>query len=249
MKRARLRRRLKRILRHPAVIASIAVLVCCLGYQAVRLAQKAAGNGTDPSAPAGFVIPVYDGAPYAEINGNEPFFTDLPLTAEAYEDYSPLDSLGRCGPATACLGPETMPAEERGPIGMITPSGWQTVRYDDLIEDKYLYNRCHLIAYILSGENDNPLNLITGTRYLNTAGMLPFEVKVADYILATGNHVLYRVTPVFQGDDLVAGGVLIEAMSVEDRGSGVRFNVYVFNVQPGIEIDYRTGESQRAPSP
>ncbi len=138
-----------------------------------------------------------------------------------------------------------MPTEERGEIGMIRPSGWHTVRYDDLIEDKYLYNRCHLIAYSLAGENDNELNLITGTRYINIDGMLPFEIETADYILATGNHVLYRVTPCFFENDLVATGVLIEAYSVEDNGRGLAFNVFAFNIQPGVIIDYRTGNSSR----
>ena len=157
-----------------------------------------------------------------------------------------MDRLGRCGPATACLGRETMPTEERGPIGMIRPSGWHTVRYDDLIEDKYLYNRCHLIAYMLAGENDNERNLITGTADMNVAGMFPFELETANYILNTGNHVLYRVTPCFAGNDLVASGVLMEAYSIEDNGRGLSFNVFVFNIQPGIVIDYRTGYSRRA---
>lgn len=191
----------------------------------------------------------YAGTPYVEINGNVPFFTKDDLTTEAYESYAPLDSLGRCGPAMACLGPETLPTEERGPIGAVRPSGWHTVRYDDLIEDKFLYNRCHLIAYMLSAENDNERNLITGTRYFNTEGMLPLELQVASYIARTENHVLYRVTPIFEGDNLLASGVEIEAQSVEDHGVDIRFHVFVFNVQPGIEIDYRTGDSRRIRDP
>ena len=201
------------------------------------------GTGAYPASD--FVIPQYAGSVYVEINGNIPFFLESDITAEAYEEYSPLDRLGRCGPATACLGRETMPTEERGEIGMIKPSGWHTVRYDDLIEDKYLYHRCHLIAYMLAGENDNERNLITGTGYMNVAGMLPFEIEVSDYILDTGNHVLYRVTPCYRGDDLVASGVLMEAYSVEDDGRGLTFNVFVFNIQPGVIIDYRTGNSSR----
>ena len=194
---------------------------------------------------ADFVIPQYSGSDYVEINGNIPFFRESDITTEAYEEYSPLDRLGRCGPATACLSRELMPTEERGEIGMIKPSGWHTVRYDDLIEDKYLYHRCHLIAYMLAGENDNKLNLITGTGYMNVSGMLPFEIETAEYILDTGNHVLYRVTPCFFEDDLVASGVLMEAYSVEDNGRGLSFNVFIFNIQPGIVIDYKTGNSRR----
>ena len=153
------------------------------------------------------------------------------------------DLLGRCGPAEACVGQELMPTEERGAIGMVKPSGWHTVRYDGVVDGKYLYNRCHLIGYQLTGENANERNLITGTRYLNVEGMLPFENQVADYVEETGNHVLYRSTPVFKGLELVARGVQIEAWSVEDGGAGVCFNVYCYNVQPGVEIDYATGES------
>ncbi|MCR4963613.1 MAG: DNA/RNA non-specific endonuclease [Firmicutes bacterium] len=190
-------------------------------------------------------IPAYSGAPYVEINGNRPGFTRADLTTKAYESYSDLDILGRCGMARANLGRETMPRGERSPIGQIKPSGWHTVKYDG-IDGKYLYNRCHLIAYCLSGENANEKNLITGTRYLNTQGMLAFENMVADYITETGNHVLYRVTPVFHGVNLLATGVQIEALSVEDRGEGICFNVFLYNVQPGIVIDYRDGESRPA---
>ena len=222
-------------------------VVVLLGVFALRTFQRTKPSILESSlhSAADFRIPEYDGSVYAEINGNVPFFQESDVTAAPYEEYSPLDRLGRCGPAMACLGRETMPTEERGPIGMIKPSGWHTVRYDDLIEDKYLYHRCHLIAYMLSGENDNELNLITGTGYMNVSGMLPFEIETAEYILDTGNHVLYRVTPCFRDNDLVAAGVLMEAYSVEDDGRGLAFNVFVFNVQPGIVIDYRTGNSSR----
>jgi len=190
-------------------------------------------------------IPLYAGQPYAEINGSIPFFTENELTTEAFEYYSPLDELGRCGYTCANICEEIMPTEPRGPIGMIKPSGWHTVRYDDLIEDHYLYNRCHLIGYQLAGENDNVQNLITGTRYMNVDGMQPFEDRVAAYVRRTGNHVLYRVTPIFEGKNLVASGVLMEALSVEDNGDGLAFCVFVFNVQPGILIDYATGDSSR----
>lgn len=187
--------------------------------------------------------PVYTGEAYVIINGNTPFFTDTDITSQAYEDYSPLDPLNRPGVATACLGIETMPAEgeTRGEIGMIKPAGWHTVKYPDVISDLYLYNRCHLIGWQLSGENANELNLITGTRYLNVTGMLPFENKVADYIQQTDNHVLYRVTPVYTGNNLICDGLLMEARSVEDNN--LSFCVYCYNVQPGITIDYETGDS------
>lgn len=187
-------------------------------------------------------IPEYSGNPYVELNGNVPYFTDEELTITAFELYSELDSLGRCGAGYANICQEIMPTEERGSIGMVKPTGWHTVKYD-CIADRYLYNRCHLIGYQLAGENANEKNLITGTRYLNVDGMLPFENEVADYVNDTDNHVLYRVTPVFSGDNLVASGVIIEAKSVEDNGAGVQFNVYCYNVQPGVNIDYATGDS------
>lgn len=181
--------------------------------------------------------------PYIKVNGNVPRFSDEEKkTAAAFENYSDLDALGRCGVAFACVGKETMPTEERGPIGSIKPSGWRSVKYD-FVDGKYLYNRCHLIGYQLTAENANEKNLITGTRYLNTKGMLPFENMVADYVKETGNHVLYRVTPVFEGKNLVASGVYMEAYSVEDDGDGICFYVYVFNRQPGVKIDYLTGDS------
>lgn len=187
-------------------------------------------------------VPDYYGEPYVEVNGNEPEFDQDELTTEAFESYSELDDLGRCGVAEACVGEEIMPTEERGKIGQVRPTGWQTVKYEQ-VEGHYLYNRCHLIGYQLSGENANESNLITGTRYMNTVGMLPFENEVAEYVHETENHVMYRVTPVFLGDDLVASGVQMEAESVEDNGAGVSFNVYVYNIQPEITIDYATGDN------
>ena len=188
-------------------------------------------------------IPNYSGIPYYQINNGIPNFAESDINCESFEYYSQLDSLGRCGVATANISNELMPTEERGNIGHIKPSGWHTVKYPELISDRYLYNRCHLIAYSLCGENDNERNLITGTRYMNVSGMLPFENDVLSYIERTNNHVLYRVTPCFVGTELVARGVQIEAYSVEDNGKGICINVYVYNVQPGIEIDYATGDS------
>lgn len=188
------------------------------------------------------ILPPFSGQPYAEINGNEPFFTAEELSYEPFETYSELDSLGRCGPAFALISRDTMPSEERGDIRDILPSGWKWAKYD-FIEYEYLYNRCHLIAYALSGENDNPLNLITGTRYLNYEGMRPFEGKIASYVYRTSSPVLYRVTPVFRGNELVARGVLLEAASVED--DGLSFCVYCYNVQPGVIINYATGDSHK----
>ena len=181
--------------------------------------------------------------PYTVVNDNIPTFTKDEITTESFEHYSDLDDLGRCGPASACIGIDLMPTEERGAIGQVKPSGWQTVKYD-IVDGKYLFNRCHLIGYQLSGENANEKNLITGTRYLNVDGMLPFENQVADYVKETEYHVMYRVTPVFEGDNLVAAGVQMEAYSVEDAGDGVCFNIFAYNVQPGVVIDYATGESR-----
>lgn len=187
-------------------------------------------------------IPAYSGTPYTEVNGNQPYFTEEELTTQSFETYSELDSLGRCGMAYANVGQDLMPTEPRGEIGAVKPSGWHLVKYDN-VDGKYLYNRCHLIAYMLAAENANPQNLITGTRYLNVQGMLPFETKVCDYVKNTGNHVLYRVTPIFDGDNLLADGVLMEAYSVEDAGEGICFCVFAYNVQPGIGIDYATGDN------
>ena len=187
-------------------------------------------------------IPAYSGTPYTEVNGNQPYFTEEELTTQSFETYSELDSLGRCGMAYANVGQDLMPTEPRGEIGAVKPTGWHLVKYDN-VDGKYLYNRCHLIAYMLAAENANPQNLITGTRYLNVQGMLPFETKVCDYVKNTGNHVLYRVTPIFDGDNLLADGVLMEAYSVEDAGEGISFCVFAYNVQPGIGIDYATGDN------
>ena len=191
-------------------------------------------------------IPAFAGEASVVVNNNVPFFTDAERLAwvPGTEVYPDLDALDRCGTVYACVGPESMPGAgmERGAIGMVKPSGWQTVKYPELIEDLYLYNRCHLIGWQLGGENANESNLITGTRYLNMSGMLPYENRVGDYVKQTGNHVLYRVTPYFVGDELVARGVLIEAEAVED--ATMRFCVWCYNVQPGIEIDYATGDSK-----
>ena len=187
-------------------------------------------------------VPEFSGEPYVVINDNEPSFPAEDFTSEGFEEYSPLDDLGRCGVAYANVGLETMPTEERGSISNVKPTGWQSVQYD-FVDGKSLYNRCHLIGFQLTGENANRQNLITGTRYMNVDGMLPFENMVADYVKETENHVLYRVTPIFEGDNLVASGVQMEAQSVEDKGEGVCFNVYVYNNQPGVTIDYATGDS------
>lgn len=201
------------------------------------------------SAPAAAValedVPAFSGAPYVEIDGNQPEFSETERTAESFETYSALDELGRCGPAFACIGQDLMPTQERESISQVRPTGWQNAEYD-FVDGGYLYNRCHLIGFQLTGENANERNLITGTRYMNVEGMLPFENMVADYVKETGNHVLYRVTPVFEAEELVARGVQMEAWSVEDEGDGVCINVYVYNNQPGVEIDYRTGESRAA---
>ena len=187
-------------------------------------------------------IPSYTGNPYTVINDNIPNFSESDLTTDSFESYSELDSLGRCSTAYANIGQDIMPTEERGSIGQVKPSGWHTVKYD-CVDGKYLYNRCHLIGYQLTAENANERNLITGTRYLNIEGMLPFENMVADYIKETNNHVLYRVTPLYNGDNLLATGVQMEAQSVEDDGDGILFNVFCYNVQPGVGIDYATGDS------
>lgn len=188
-------------------------------------------------------IPAFSGEPYVVVNQNRPAFQDTDYITEDFEFYSELDSLGRCGVAFANICKEIMPTEERGSIGSVKPSGWHTAKYE-ILEDTYLYNRCHLIGFQLAGENANEKNLITGTRYMNVEGMLPFENMVADYVDETGNHVLYRVTPIFEGNNLVATGVEMEAASVEDKGEGLCFHVFVYNHQPGIVIDYATGESQ-----
>jgi len=187
-------------------------------------------------------IPMYAGEAYVVINNNEPIFDLNDVKTTTFEKYSNLDYLGRAGMAYANVGIETMPTEERGSIGMLKPSGWHTVKYD-IVSGKYLYNRCHLIGYQLTGENANEKNIITCTRYMNTTGMLPFENQIAEYIKKTNNHVLYRATPMFEGTNLLATGVQLEALSVEDNGKGIKFNVFVYNVQDGIYIDYATGNS------
>lgn len=179
---------------------------------------------------------------YIVVNDNKPQFKDDEITDQSYEYYSELDALNRCGYAMACIGQDIMPTQERGSIGQIKPTGWHTVKYD-CVDGKYLYNRCHLIGYQLTGENANERNLITGTRYLNVEGMLPFEDMVADFVKETGYHVMYRVIPDFQGDELVARGVQMEAWSVEDNGAGICFNIYAYNRQPGVTIDYTDGSS------
>jgi DNA-entry nuclease len=191
-------------------------------------------------------MPEYAGEPYVVVNDNVPYFTEDDLTTESFEYYDELDAFNRCGVTIACVGQDLMPTEERGSIGQVKPTGWQTVKYEN-VDGKYLYNRCHLIGFQLTGENANERNLITGTRAMNVDGMLPFENMVADYVKETENHVLYRVTPIFVEEEMVARGVLMEAVSVEDKGEGVEFCVYVYNNQPGILIDYATGESTLAP--
>ena len=185
-------------------------------------------------------VPAYSGEPYVEVNDNQPEFTEEELTTVSYEDYSELDELGRCQSAEACIGQDLMPTETRESISSVKPTGWKNKSYDT-VDGGYVYNRCHLIGFQLTGENANEENLITGTRYMNVEGMLPFEDEVAAYIKETDNHVMYRVTPVFEGDDLIASGVQMQAESVEDDGAGISFNVY--NVQPYVVIDYRTGEN------
>ena len=229
----------------PLLLGLLAALTLCL--YVLRESQQIPSYSLEE-------LPAYNSSPAVLLYDNEPNFSDTDKTSQAFERYSQLDYLGRCGPAYANVGSETMPTGERESIGMVKPSGWQTVRYD-FVDGKYLYNRCHLIGWQLTGENANELNLITGTRYMNVEGMLPYENQVADYVKETGNHVLYRVTPIYDGADLVARGVEMEALSVEDGGRGVRFHVYVYNVQPGVNIDYASGlswpegEEPPAPSP
>lgn len=201
-------------------------------------------KGTNSSSYDMSSIPEFNGKDaYVVLNNNEPNFTKEDMTTKSFEKYSKLDNLGRCGVAFANVGKDIMPTEERGSIGQVKPSGWQTIKYD-IVDGKYLYNRCHLIGYQLTGENANRENLVTGTRYLNIDGMLDFENDIADYVKKTGNHVLYRVTPIFQESELVCRGVQMEALSVEDNGKGIKFNVFAYNAQPGVEIDYSTGKSK-----
>lgn len=233
------RRRKKKIrgIWHSAAVAAAAIA-------ALLLAGTKAGNVFyEPDTSTEFHGEELSEVSYIVLNNNRPDFLDDEITTESFEYYSELDEFGRCGAAFACIGVDLMPTEERDSIGQVRPTGWHTVKYD-FIDGNYLYNRCHLIGYQLSGENANERNLITGTRYLNTEGMLPFENIVADYVKETGNHVMYRVTPEFEGDNLLATGVQMEAWSVEDEGEGVCFNVFVYNIQPGVLIDYATGESK-----
>lgn len=235
-----------------SVAALILILLCFAGgcsdsVQEGILTQQAGvegalNGGIQSIGVDGSNIPAYTGEPYVVVNDNVPFFKESEKTTQSYEQYSELDSLGRCGIAMANIGQDLMPTEKRGDISQVKPTGWQSVQYDN-VNGKSLYNRCHLIGFQLAGENANEKNLITGTRYMNVEGMLPFENMVADYVKETDYHVLYRVTPIFEGDNLVASGVLMEAESVEDDGEGILFNVYVYNVQPGIVIDYATGDS------
>ena len=223
-----------------AITAGAILWVALLGFLKWRSSEAHCKYQT------GLKIPEYSGQAYAEINGNIPFFDEEDINTGSFESYSELDRLGRCGVAYANVSRELMPTEDRGEIGSIKPSGWQQAKYEGVVNSKppYLYNRCHLIAYCLTAENANEKNLITGTRYMNVDGMLPFEEQVARYLDKNDNHVLYRVTPIFEGNNLVASGVLMEAYSVEDNGVGICFCVYCYNVQPGIEIDYRNGESK-----
>ncbi len=233
--------RKKKLKRAAIAIAAVAIICfgfyCFLSWRALEEHRKAV---------AGLNIPEYSGQAYAVINNNIPFFEDEDKQTKTFERYSDLDFLGRCGVAYANISRELLPTEERGDIGSIKPSGWNQAKYEGVVNSSppYLYNRCHLIAYCLTAENLNEKNLITGTRYLNVKGMLPFEEQVARYLDTHDNHVLYRVTPIFEGKNLVASGVLMEAYSVEDEGAGICFCVYCYNVQPGVKINYRTGESK-----
>lgn len=227
----------------PLLFACVLVLSACGGETVNSGVGRSASVSSENYIASVDDVPDFDGeTAYVEIRDNVPDFDESDLVTTSYEEYAGLDALNRCGTATACVGQDIMPTEERGRIGQIKPSGWHTVKYD-IVDGKYLYNRCHLIGYQLTGENANEENLITGTRYLNIEGMLPFENLIADYVRETGNHVLYRVTPVFEGDNLLSRGVHMEAFSVEDDGEGVCFNVYAYNAQPGIFVDYATGES------
>lgn len=228
-------------------VAAFILCLCVFLAGCGNAADKPAAPDSKGSTAAADIssIPAYTNKPYVVLNNNQPFFAADDFTTKSFEKYSKLDSLGRCGVAFANVGKDTMPKEKRGSIGQVKPSGWQTAKYD-FVDGKYLYNRCHLIGYQLTAENANERNLITGTRYLNVQGMLPFENMVADYVKETGNNVLYRVTPIFKGSNLVADGVQMEAKSVEDKGEGICFNVYCYNVQPGVEIDYATGKSRLA---
>ncbi len=238
-----------------ALVLSLLLLVSCgiaeMPSDSIPSSSDNAVNSSDTVSGSDTVytidtVPEFNGVDaFVAINNNKPEFTESELVNESYEYYSALDSLGRCGYTMACVGRDIMPTEDRGNIGQVKPTGWHTVKYD-IVDGKYLYNRCHLIGYQLTGENANTSNLITGTRYLNIEGMLPFENMIADYVKESGNHVIYRVTPIFDGDNLLARGVQMEAVSVEDNGDGIMFNIYAYNAQPGITIDYKTGSSMLA---
>lgn len=225
------------------LIASI--LSGCVGFE-INRPEPPKKNTVEESSFDYNSVPAYSGEAYVAVNNNTPFFRESEITDISFEEFSELDVLNRCGMVWASVGQDLMPSEERSSIGSIKPTGWQTVRYDGIVDGNYLYNRCHLIGFQLTGENANERNLITGTRYLNIDGMLPFENMIADYVKETDNHVMYRVTPVFEEDNLVASGVLLEGYSVEDEGEGICFCVFAYNVQPGVEIDYATGDSRLA---
>ena len=223
----------------------IAVIAACIVALTIIGARVGAFYIQHPAYDADSV-PAYTDKASVEINRGKPEFKERQIKKKKYQKFASLDQLGRCGRATACIGPESMPEGERGPIGAVKPSGWKIKKYDFIDNGGYLFNRCHLIGWQLTGENAEVKNLITGTRYLNTEGMLPYENEVASYIRRTGNHVMYRVTPRFKGNELVCRGVQIEALSVEDNGKGISFNVFCYNVQPGVEINYKNGNSKLA---
>lgn len=231
----------KYALRKSLVFLAVVLILALDRYLASS--QQTASENTKVESVSLEEIPEYDGDPYVVVEDNVPEFEEEDMTTQSFEEYSELDDLGRCHEAYANVSLDTMPVEERGNISSVIPSGWENQEYD-FVDGGYVYNRCHLIGYQLTGENANEKNLITGTRYMNVEGMLPFENEVADYIWETDNHVLLRVTPIYDGDSLVASGVQMEAKSVEDDGEGVEFNVFCYNVQPGVEIDYATGENR-----
>ncbi len=239
----------------PLLLLIFALLCGCSGYDVGIIGgadgptEIIVGDGAENDDVAGTALTAasYAGEPYEVVNGNVPYFTQDEITDVGFETFAELDIYGRCGVTMACVGQEMMPTAERESISHVYPSGWVNRSYA-FVDGKYLYNRCHLIGFQLTGENDNECNLITGTRYMNVQGMLPFENMVADYVKETNNHVMYRVTPIYQGDNLVAEGVLMEAYSVEDEGDGVLFCVFCFNVQPGVSIDYETGENEEDPT-
>lgn len=242
--RRRTEQELARKRRGPVWTRFVLPAICLLLILAVVLIVHHVRKGREAAD-----LPVFAGVPWTEFNGGKPTFLDSEITAHTFDRFTELDDLGRCGPALACVGPESMPTGERGRIGMVRPSGWQLNKYDFIDNGGFLYNRCHLVAWQLTGQNAEVRNLITGTRFLNVFGMLPWENKVADYVRRTGNHVMYRAMPVFVGKELVARGVVLEAQSVEDGGRGLSFCVYCFNVQPYVTIDYADGTSRLSGEP